>query len=827
MQADPSTINWAKRALSFINRLNAADEFEEWASIIKRCAGCLQELSGAGNVLIIKNEDAITASIISTTGNKDVFVDPADLADLDNTCPQYFTQPFIGVSEKLTALLGAAQSFAVFPVMKGDINGYLLLSWDTAFDFNEDFKEFAESCLNRINELIKLSNTYYSLEELKVRFNAILETVPQSVAFADDSGDNSWINGHAAKLFGLKTGHVEPAILGAAMRALRNKATNSEEIFKLGTAFIQSKTKNTESWYWKFDEPEFKVLDVCYTPIVSENMNGMLLTFEDITERYLFDQQLQELNVQLEEKSKLADAQNQAKSEFLANMSHEIRTPMNGVMGMTSLLMNTKLNEEQFDFTESIRLSADALLEIINEILDFSKIESGKMELEEHPFYIHKIVEETYDLLAVKAAEKDLDLLYVIDPEIPMEVIGDMTRLRQIVMNLVGNAIKFTHRGEILTSIKLNEKKGDTYELQFSVKDTGIGIPEDKMHKLFNSFSQVDSSTTRKYGGTGLGLAISARLVEKMNGHIWVESKVNEGTTFNFTIQLKANTEIKSFKPAIVQKELVGKSVLIIDDNQTNLRILKGQCEMWGMHADTFSNGPAGINALEKHTYDVIIIDMLMPVMDGIQVAELIKEHQGDKTPMVLFSSAGALAAEHKQDRNLFTAVVDKPIKQAYFKKMLMETISKTSDTGKISAIVTETSLPTVPFEHSDISILVADDNLINQKIVSKAFKNIGYTCDVVANGLEVLSSLKRQHYDMVLMDVQMPEMDGLQATAQIIKTYGEERPVIIAMTAGAYEKDKQECLDAGMDDYITKPMDLDNFYYKFNFWKGKVEKSV
>jgi len=390
---------------------------------------------------------------------------------------------------------------------------------------------------------------------------------------------------------------------------------------------------------------------------------------------------------------------------------------------------------------------------------------------------------------------------------------------------LVGNAIKFTPSGEILTSIKLVGKKGKSYELEFSVKDTGIGIPQDKMHKLFNSFSQVDSSTTRKYGGTGLGLAISSRLIEKMDGRIWVESEENVGTTFIFTIKLNANTQVKSFKPATVQKELLGKSALLIDDNQTNLRILKGHCEMWGMHADTFISGIDGLKALENGKYDVVIIDMLMPDMNGVEVAEQIHAKYGNKVPMVLFSSAGVLAKEQKKHKGLFAAILDKPIKQSYFKKMLIETISNTIGTGKNTVISPETQVPAIATEHSDIRILVADDNVINQKIVSKSFKNIGYNCDVVANGLEVLSSLKRQHYDMVFMDVQMPEMDGLQATAEIIKIYGKKRPVIIAMTAGAYEKDKQECLDAGMDDYITKPMELDNFYYKFNFWKSKVGK--
>jgi len=797
---------------------------------MRRSIAYLKELSGASTVLLFKIEDSITVRVYTPDSqeNEVVYIDPAAIsAFADDKSVQYFDQQYPHINIKTIELLNTPASLAVLPIVQGDTKGYILLAWENNFSFNDDFKEFVQSCAAKIDETAKLSTTYYSLEELKVRFNGILQTVPQSIVFADDTGKNSWVNDHAAKLFGLPGGNVQPALLSAAMQQLRDRATNKEELFRRGMEFFKSKDKRIDNWQWIFEGADVLVLSVCARPTVSEHVSGMLWTFENITQQYLADLHLKELNVKLEEKSELAEAQNKAKSEFLANMSHEIRTPMNGVIGMTSLLRNTRLDEEQFDFVESIRLSADALLEIINEILDFSKIESGKLELEEHPFFVHKIIEETYDLLALKAYEKDIDLLYMVDPEIPMEVIGDMTRLRQIVMNLVGNAIKFTPSGEILTSIKLVSKKGNNYELEFSVKDSGIGIPADKMHKLFSSFSQVDSSTTRKYGGTGLGLAISARLVEKMNGRIWVESEVNVGTTFKFTIHLRTDAQIKAFKPVIALKELTGKYALLIDDNVTNLRILKGHCEHWGMHADVFTTGKQGVAAMAKRKYDIVVIDMLMPEMNGIDVAKQIAKKYGKEVPMVLFSSAGHFPAEQKKDRKLFTAILDKPIKQSYFQKMLVDTISQAEGITKGTPVLADIikNVPVVDDEH--LAVLVAEDNLINQKIVIKALQNIGHRCDVVANGLEVLSSLERQRYDIVMMDVQMPEMDGLQATREIIRQYGEKRPIIIAMTAGAYEKDKQECLEAGMDDYITKPFDFDSFYYKFNFWKGKVGQTV
>jgi signal transduction histidine kinase/DNA-binding response OmpR family regulator len=827
LQEQLTDINWAKQALQFIASLGMNDQYEALDAMMQRSMLYLKLFATADHALFIKIEDAITARVITpgTTVDDAVYVQP-DL--LRRYCkdgkPEYVQKTKNQLDNELSSLMGQPLSLLVLPVKQLDIEGYMLLGWQTNFCFCEDFALFVEACLAKINETVKLGRTYYALDELSVRFNAILQTIPQAVVFIDESGKNSWINEPAARLFNMDGGYVPPSKLSAAMQQLRARASNRDEIFKRGMELFSSEDKKVKDWQWIFTEPEIFVLNVCCTPTVSNYVSGMLWTFDDVTQQYLFDQHLKDLNVALEEKSRLADAQNRAKSEFLANMSHEIRTPMNGVIGMTSLLRNTKLDEEQFDFVESIRISADSLLEIINEILDFSKIESGKLELEEHPFFIHKIIEETYDLLAFKAHEKDLDLLYMIDPQVPLEVIGDMTRLRQIVVNLVGNAIKFTDRGEVLTSIRLLSKKGNNFELEFAIKDSGIGIPEDKMHKLFNSFSQVDSSTTRKYGGTGLGLAISARLVEKMQGRIWVESTVNVGTTFKFTIQLKADAQVKEYRSASIQKDLIGKSVLIIDDNITNLRILKGHCERWGMHAATFDNGADAIAALAKHHYDIAIIDMLMPGINGIDTAKNIKQLYGDKMPLVLFSSAGIVPTESKTDLKIFAAILDKPIKPAYFYKMLTEKLGQPDI--EIKKPVADTSKSTqTPFTTGSISILVAEDNVINQKIVIKAFKNIGYLCDVVSNGLEVLSSLKRQPYDMVMMDVQMPEMDGLQATRKIIEEYGDKRPIIIAMTAGAYEQDKQDCLEAGMDDYITKPFDFDNFYYKFNMWKAKLNK--
>ena len=433
---NPTEINWAKKALTFIGRENQIDDYEEWITIMRAHMIQLKLLSEADRGVIIRKDDELTAHIFYLTGiDSGNFIDPSVMSVMQGKDqPVYVNRPFGNLDKHQLALFQNAAAIAILPVNEIDIQACLILMWDAPFDFTEDFKEFIQVCLSRTRETVKLSRTHYSLEEIKARFNSILQAVPQSIAFIDDSGQNSWVNEHAARLFQIPGGIVSPELLATAMQNLRTSADNKDDIFKRGLELFQSKDKKIDNWQWIYSAPENLILNVCCTPTASKHTSGMLWIFEDITDKYLTDRHLKELNIELEEKTNLAEEQNRAKSEFLANMSHEIRTPMNGVMGMTSLLNNTRLSEEQHDYVESIRVSADSLLEIINEILDFSKIESGKLELEEYPFLIHKIIEETYDLLAVRAQEKQLDLLYMIDPNVPLEIIGDITR-RQIREN--------------------------------------------------------------------------------------------------------------------------------------------------------------------------------------------------------------------------------------------------------------------------------------------------------------------------------------------------------------------------------------------------------
>jgi signal transduction histidine kinase/CheY-like chemotaxis protein len=499
-----------------------------------------------------------------------------------------------------------------------------------------------------------------------------------------------------------------------------------------------------------------------------------------------------------------AEKAKQSQEQFLANMSHEIRTPMNGVIGMTSLLERTSLSTEQEAFVETIRSSGETLLTLINDILDFSKIESGKMELEEQPFSIQSVIEDTFDLLGTAANKKNIDLVYLIQQNVPHEIIGDVTRLRQVLVNLISNGIKFTEKGEVLVTVDVLRIDNDRYELEFRVKDTGIGIPEDKQTFLFNAFSQVDVSTTRKYGGTGLGLAISFNLVKLMSGEIGVESTPGQGSTFHFTIRVKADPVLSTSRTD--EGHLQGKKALIIDDNQTNLYVLGKQCEMKGIEVTPCRSGEEAIKIANTSKFDYIITDMMMPGMDGLETAKKLKETTNNLTPIILLSSAGSINPKYIGQDRLLAVNLLKPLRMHQFHQVLMN-LSGPADGKK--AGVPQTPVNKEPenlYERIPISILVVEDNAVNQKLLLIMLQKMGYKADLAANGLEAIDSVQRQPYDLVFMDVFMPEMDGLEATRQIRKLELKSQPIIVALTANAMAGEKERCIEAGMDDFLVKP---------------------
>jgi PAS domain S-box-containing protein len=658
-------------------------------------------------------------------------------------------------------------------------------------------------------------------EEELLRVNAAVDSTSDAISIADMSQQIIYVNTAFRDMYGYTAEQLNAT---GGFRAMFEPPETAAHIF--------AAMQNRHSWN---GEVSLRTQDGQIIPTLlradcvldqEQDCLGFVSVCTDITVQKKVEEDLIAASEAALEASRL-------KSEFLANMSHEIRTPLNAIIGMTGLMLETQLDTEQQEIAETVRTSGDTLLMLINDILDFSKIEAGRLDLEYHPFHLRECVEESLDLVVPHAAEKQLELACSISETVPPLVLGDVTRMRQILLNLLSNAVKFTEQGEVVVSVESypvnplaltateqghNEVPQQTaettgtstaYEIHFAVRDTGIGIPRNRMNRLFQSFSQVDSSVTRKYGGTGLGLTISKALIEAMGGTISVESEEGLGTTFHFTIRSQTTSAETRHQYQHEKPHLVGTRVLIVDDNETNRHILTRQMRSWGMQPQAASSGAEALEWIRQgQSFNIGILDMYMPEMDGVTLASEIRAlHSAQEFPLMMLTSVGKTRGGDMQAAG-FAATMSKPVKPSQLYNVLISLLNGQSWPAERATALPEDIPPTPPFP---LRILIAEDHAVNQKVALRLLKRLGYRADVAANGLEVLDALERQSYDVILMDVQMPEMDGVEATSRIRQLLPPERqPHIVAITAHAMKGSRERYLAAGMDNYISKPVRLE-----------------
>jgi len=666
-------------------------------------------------------------------------------------------------------------------------------------------RELSDINQNLEKEIIERKQIEENLSKSQQEFAGVFMNSPVAMVYLDEKSNIININSRFSELFGYILEEIKGRNIDDRMIYPPDRMEEAKELTKKsfkGNFYYETIRK-------KKDGTLFPVSISVSNIKIDGQVKEVMAAYIDITKRKLAEKEI----IKAKKEAELA---NQAKSAFLASMSHEIRTPMNAIIGMGELMKNTTLNDEQKEYLDMLRISADNLLNVINDVLDISKIESGHIEIEKIEFDLWELIESIGVTLGIKASQKKLELLCYTNPNVPQYVMGDPTRLRQILINLAGNSLKFTEKGEIAINVKILKKENDKVSLHFTVKDTGIGIPKEKQAKIFESFSQVDSSTTRKYGGTGLGLSICKQLTELMGGKIWVESEISKGSTFHLTLPSVIVEKPEGREEKIESPEIKNLRILIVDDNYTNRMILREIVSLWGALPKEAEDGFSALEELKfaidrSKPYQLILSDKNMPEMDGFELIKKIREiPEYKKAPIIILSSDRGETDLKKIKELSVSDFILKPVRRSRLYNAIVKGIVKETNKSVVKKYDIASAIKDKLFK-----ILLAEDNLINQKLTVRLLEKQGWQATVANNGKEVLNLLDKNKFDFILMDVQMPEMDGIEAAREIRKREEEtgKHIPIVALTANAFEEDKKKCLEAGMDEYATKPIKIDELF--------------